>query len=41
MSDEDWLTLLRMLSGMGLIVVSVDKRTGTVVTRVPPVKETR
>lgn len=41
MTDEDWLVLIHALANMGLIVVSIDKATGTVVTRVPPVKETR
>lgn len=38
MTDQDWRDLLRLLTGTGLSVVTVDRDAGLITLRVPPVK---
>lgn len=41
MDDRDWTELLRMLSGLGLQIVSTDRATLTLCVKVPEIRETR
>lgn len=39
MEETDWQQLVLMLQRMGLIVERIDRATGRLIVRVPPVKD--
>lgn len=41
MTDEDWITLFRMLRDMGLEITGFSRASSTVTVRVPDLRETR